>query len=80
MNINLCLVSSQVVCLKPDEYYKEVMSLDDIEKEFDKLENKLDMLDEPTYDDKYPNITFLGTGSCIPNKGRNVSGILLQSE
>lgn len=27
---------------------------------------------------EYPKILFLGTGSCIPNKTRNTSGILVK--
>ena len=28
---------------------------------------------------KFPQVVFLGTGSCIPNKTRNTSGILIHT-
>ena len=31
-------------------------------------------------EDKYPEVTFLGTGSSVPSKYRNVTGILVETE
>lgn len=38
-----------------------------------------ELIDNCVNKGKYPIITFLGTGSCLPNKLRNVSAILMQT-
>ncbi|KAG5890173.1 hypothetical protein JTB14_014340 [Gonioctena quinquepunctata] len=62
--------------INPKEYLEETMVLEDFSAELNKLKEKI-KLTRTVKDDKYPKILFLGTGSCIPNKTRNTSGILL---
>lgn len=62
------------------EFVKEVV---DIEGMVDTLENlKTYYTGCPTVDrsNDYPKVLFFGTGSCIPNKTRNVSSILVHTK
>lgn len=71
--------SSTEIKLDPPEYISESMNLEDFPNALKELEQKLD-LSKPSLNVRdYPKILFLGTGSCIPNKTRNTSGILLQA-
>lgn len=68
-----------VPVLKPQEYIDESLSQNGLKSSLDEL--KLTLADlVPISDRKYPKITFLGTGSCIPNKTRNTSAILVELE
>ncbi|CAG7725545.1 unnamed protein product [Allacma fusca] len=66
--------TSQVVGLCPDEYLKEAMVMENFPEELARFKEKVASMDKSS---EYPNILFSGTGSSIPNKARNVSGILL---
>lgn len=63
-----------------NEFVKEVI---DIEGMTDTLEGLKSYYAEcPTIDrpNEYPKVVFFGTGSCIPNKTRNVSSILVHTK
>lgn len=52
------------------------MNIDGFSTQLEKLKTSLSKYD-PKKDSEYPNLVFLGTGSCIPNKARNTSAILI---
>lgn len=66
--------------IKPSEYIKEITDLDGALESLDALKQH-NSTSNGAVDrtDQYPKIVFLGTGSCIPNKTRNVSAILVHT-
>ncbi|XP_071519482.1 ribonuclease Z, mitochondrial-like [Panulirus ornatus] len=72
---------SNSLTLCPEAYIKECYEEEKFEPALlnakSKLQASLLESKESQASDIYPNIIFLGTGSCIPNKTRNTSGILL---
>ncbi|XP_017785544.1 PREDICTED: ribonuclease Z, mitochondrial isoform X2 [Nicrophorus vespilloides] len=64
--------------LNPKEYVEEGMKVVDVEDTLPELERKLSEKKSTLVVNEYPKVLFMGTGSCIPNKTRNTSGILLQ--
>ncbi|XP_073997191.1 ribonuclease Z [Rhodnius prolixus] len=71
-----CLDNSALLKIEPEEYKNEVMNIDGFSTQLEKLKTSLSKYD-PKKDSEYPNLVFLGTGSCIPNKARNTSAILI---
>lgn len=66
--------------LKPSEYIKEITDLDGALESLHALkQNSTKKKGGVDRTDQYPKIIFLGTGSCIPNKTRNVSSILIHT-
>ncbi|KAG8225915.1 hypothetical protein J437_LFUL005951, partial [Ladona fulva] len=68
--------SSSALQLNCQEFVDETMTVDGFEKSLHDFKVKL-QTSQPS-NDTYPKILFLGTGSCIPNKARNTSGILIE--
>ncbi|XP_022916728.1 ribonuclease Z, mitochondrial isoform X2 [Onthophagus taurus] len=65
--------------LVPSTYIDETIEVEGFRSELQKLRinilnQSLGLIPRP-----YPKLLFLGTGSCIPNKTRNTSGILLET-
>ncbi|XP_065164662.1 ribonuclease Z, mitochondrial isoform X3 [Atheta coriaria] len=69
--------STSEIKLVPSEYIDETFALDGFCDEVQKL--RIEILNKCKHMTirPYPKILFLGTGSCIPNKTRNTSGIML---
>jgi ribonuclease Z len=63
--------------LHPEEYIQEALDVEGLEEELLKVRRNLSIAD--TKSSAYPKVTFMGTGSCIPNKNRNTSGILIET-
>lgn len=74
-----CIDRSLEAWPNQNEFVKEVI---DIEGMMDILESLRTYYTESTVDrqNEYPRVVFLGTGSCIPNKTRNVSSILVHTK
>ncbi|XP_014248785.1 ribonuclease Z, mitochondrial [Cimex lectularius] len=71
----ISLENSVRVKINPEEYKNEVLGDDNLRNELIKLKNELTSQDSTQQQN--PSFIFFGTGSCIPNKVRNTSAILL---
>ncbi|KAF4520499.1 hypothetical protein B566_EDAN004750 [Ephemera danica] len=72
------LDKSNALVVNPQDYIDESMAEAGFKDELEKLRKVLNTNTTSTDEQVYPRVTFLGTGSCIPNKTRNTSGILLE--
>lgn len=67
------------VMLHPKEYVDEVFEIDGILDALAELQTEISTRTKTLHvGNEYPKIVMLGTGSSIPNKVRNTSGILLR--
>ena len=76
-------------CIQLDHeaFITEAMQQEDVEQVLNDLQNDIGLRDNDQNSDgasvsaqslqSYPRLTFLGTGSSIPSKGRNVSGLVV---
>ncbi|KAK9509709.1 hypothetical protein O3M35_006965 [Rhynocoris fuscipes] len=67
---------SNLLKIDPEEYKSEVMNIPGFSAELNNLHSSLVKFSS-SKEYEYPNLVFLGTGSCIPNKARNTSAILV---
>ncbi|XP_031628749.1 ribonuclease Z, mitochondrial [Contarinia nasturtii] len=61
------------------EFIKEITDIDGVTETLDALKRDRLHLSPVDRNSQYPKIVFFGTGSCIPNKTRNVSSILVHT-
>jgi len=81
---NFLNYSTSKIEINPDEYIKESMDMEQFPEELDRFKSLMKAYIPPSNDDfpankEFPKVLFLGTGSSIPNKTRNVSGILVHT-
>ncbi|KAH8394866.1 hypothetical protein KR222_008264 [Zaprionus bogoriensis] len=65
--------------LTPEEYVKETHAVPGFTELLAQLRSETAGIQQSDNTSSYPRLIFLGTGSCIPNKTRNVSSILVQT-
>lgn len=63
----------------PTEFIKEITDVDGVSQVLEELKRNRAHLSPVDRCSQYPKIVFFGTGSCIPNKTRNVSSILVHT-
>lgn len=69
--------SSLKLAVEPEQYRQEAMAVEGFPEALKMLKDQLLTLNDDGSTNRFPQVVFLGTGSCIPNKTRNTSGILL---
>ena len=88
MDLPLFFVSrDNCIQLDHEAFITEAMQQEDVEQVLNDLQNDIGLSDNDQNSDGasvstqslqlYPRLTFLGTGSSIPSKGRNVSGLVV---
>lgn len=70
---------SYEVKVSPVEYVKETAEIEGFTESLAKLKKQRLGSSPIERSNQYPKVVFLGTGSCIPNKTRNVSSILIHT-
>lgn len=73
---NQMVDESNTLYLTSNKYQREILSVVGFNKATFEMERQLSKLQIVAQE--YPKILFLGTGSSIPNKNRNTTGILLR--
>ncbi|XP_041978360.1 ribonuclease Z, mitochondrial isoform X2 [Aricia agestis] len=60
------------------DYIQEAFSVDGFSTSLERFKQEVESIRASRAGREYPKVVFMGTGSCIPSKTRNTSGILLQ--
>lgn len=76
--IFFCFSTSALV-INPEEDCREVLEIENFPAQLKTLKSEMNSL-MGSNPEIYPEFVFLGTGSCIPNKTRNTSAILVHTE
>lgn len=78
-NFYLIFNRSNEPVITPEAYIEETSQIEGFHESLCELKNDLTELEKSTTkNSNFPRVIFLGTGSCIPNKTRNTSAILIQ--
>lgn len=72
------LFRSSELKLNIKEYINETMVIENFQNLLKQIKCDISEKTKQLTIKEYPQILFLGTGSCIPNKTRNTSGILVK--
>lgn len=72
--------SSLELKINSTEFIEETLSLEKFPAVLHEVTQQMSQMQQNLLIREYPKLLFLGTGSSIPNKTRNTSGILLQIE
>lgn len=70
---------SAEVKLSPAEFVKEITDIEGVSEALEAIKRGHLQYTQADRSQQYPKVVFLGTGSCIPNKTRNVSSILVHT-
>lgn len=74
-----CIDRSFESVVDKDEFIKEIHAFDGVTESLENLKQLTKNAAMVDRCNQYPKVVFLGTGSCIPNKTRNVSSILVHT-
>lgn len=74
-----CVDRSFEVKPSPAEFVKEITDIEGVSEALESLKMSHLQYSQVDRSKQYPKVVFLGTGSCIPNKTRNVSSILVHT-
>lgn len=74
-----CIDRSLEVRPNPAEFVKEITDIEGVPTALEALKGVQLQSSSIDRNHQYPKVVFLGTGSCIPNKSRNVSSILVHT-
>lgn len=74
-----CIDRSLEVRPNPAEFVREITDFDGVTETLEALKKDRLRLSPVDRKNQYPKVVFFGTGSCIPNKTRNVSSILVHT-
>lgn len=74
-----CIDRSLEARPNPAEFVKEITDIEGVTATLVALKKSQQRSSPIDRTHQYPKVVFLGTGSCIPNKTRNVSSILVHT-